>query len=82
VHLPNDCCAKLLKKQGRAPRVLIPDKLRSYAAAKREIMPVSSIGNIKALTTGRRIASTNATTTADYEEVQVAPTGAAVSVYP
>jgi putative transposase len=30
---------KLLKKQGRAPRVLIIDKLRSYAAAKREIMP-------------------------------------------
>jgi DDE domain len=30
---------KLLKKQGRSPRVLITDKLRSYAAAKREIMP-------------------------------------------
>jgi putative transposase len=30
---------KLLKKQGRAPRVLITDKLRSYAAAKREIIP-------------------------------------------
>jgi len=30
---------KLLKKQGQAPRVLITDKLRSYAAAKREIMP-------------------------------------------
>ena len=29
----------LLKKQGRAPRVLITDKLKSYAAAKREIMP-------------------------------------------
>src|SRR3954453_8560501 len=30
---------KLLKKQGRPPRVLITDKLRSYGAAKREIMP-------------------------------------------
>jgi putative transposase len=30
---------KLLKKQGRAPRVLITDKLGSYAAAKREIVP-------------------------------------------
>src|SRR5947209_4930210 len=30
---------KLLKTQGRSPRVLITDKLRSYAAAKREIMP-------------------------------------------
>ena len=30
---------KLLTKQGRAPRVLITDKLKSYTAAKREIMP-------------------------------------------
>src|SRR3954462_6480069 len=30
---------KLMKKQERAPRVLITDKLRSYGAAKREIMP-------------------------------------------
>jgi putative transposase len=30
---------KLLKQQGRAPRVLITDKLKSYAAAKREIIP-------------------------------------------
>jgi putative transposase len=30
---------KLLKKQGIAPRVMITDKLPSYGAAKREIMP-------------------------------------------
>ncbi|BCH62459.1 IS6 family transposase (plasmid) [Agrobacterium vitis] len=30
---------KLLKAQGRAPRVMITDKLRSYGAAKWEIMP-------------------------------------------
>ena len=30
---------KLLKKQGRAPRVMVTDKLKSYAAAKKEIMP-------------------------------------------
>jgi putative transposase len=30
---------KLLKKQGLAPRVLITDKLASYAAAKRVVMP-------------------------------------------
>jgi putative transposase len=30
---------KLLKKQGRAPRVIITDKLASYSAAKREVMP-------------------------------------------
>lgn len=30
---------KLLKRQGRAPRVMITDKLASYGAAKREVMP-------------------------------------------
>ena len=30
---------KLLKAQGRAPRVLITDKLKSYGAARREVMP-------------------------------------------
>ena len=30
---------KLLKKQMRSPRVMITDKLASYGAAKREVMP-------------------------------------------
>ena len=30
---------KLMKRQGRAPRVMITDKLASYSAAKRELMP-------------------------------------------
>src|SRR5687768_4713238 len=30
---------KLLKRQGRAPRVMITDKLASYPAAKRELIP-------------------------------------------
>jgi putative transposase len=30
---------KLLKKQGCTLRVMITDKLRSYAAAKRQLMP-------------------------------------------
>ena len=30
---------RLLKKQGRAPRQLVTDKLRSYAAAHRTVMP-------------------------------------------
>ncbi|MBN8631204.1 MAG: IS6 family transposase [Rhodobacterales bacterium] len=30
---------KLLKRQGHPPRVMITDKLRSYTAAKRQIMP-------------------------------------------
>lgn len=32
---------KLLKKQGRAPRVMITDKLRSYGAAKKDLQLVS-----------------------------------------
>jgi putative transposase len=30
---------KLLRRQGRAPRVMITDKLPSYGAARRELMP-------------------------------------------
>src|SRR3954463_8042545 len=30
---------KLLKKQGRAPRVMVTDKLASYSAVKDEVMP-------------------------------------------
>ncbi|MCY1740748.1 IS6 family transposase [Ensifer sp. SL37] len=30
---------RLIRKQGRVPRVMITDKLRSYDAAKREVMP-------------------------------------------
>ena len=30
---------KLLKKQGFAPRVMVTDKLKSYGAAKREMLP-------------------------------------------
>jgi putative transposase len=30
---------KLLKRQGRAPRVMVTDKLASYPAAKKELMP-------------------------------------------
>ncbi len=31
--------ARLLKKQGIAPKRMIPDKLRSYGAARRQVMP-------------------------------------------
>jgi putative transposase len=46
---------KLLKKQRRAPRVLITAKLKSYAMAKRRPYLASSIGSTRASTTGRRI---------------------------
>src|ERR671935_1525527 len=32
---------KLLKRQGRAPRVMITDKLASYAAAKKDLLPAA-----------------------------------------
>src|SRR3954468_21165476 len=35
----NGLIRKLLKKQGRGPRVMITDKLASYSAAKDEVMP-------------------------------------------
>src|SRR5215210_2691649 len=38
-HAAKRLLRKLLKKQMRSPRRLITDKLRSYGAAKREIMP-------------------------------------------
>jgi hypothetical protein len=72
---------KLLKRQLRAPRVLITDKLRSYAAAKREIMPGVEHRQHKGLT-GREFAPTDATTRADYETLQVATAGAAISFHP
>ena len=38
---------KLLKKQMRPPRVMITDKLASYGAAKREVMPSMSIASTR-----------------------------------
>ena len=45
---------KLLKGLCYVPRVLITDKLKSYAAAKREVMPGWSIGRVAISTTGVR----------------------------
>ena len=38
-HAAKRLLRKMLKRQCRAPRVMITDKLRSYAAAKRAVMP-------------------------------------------
>src|ERR671916_763886 len=38
-HAAKRLLRKLLKKQMHPPRVMITDKLRSYGAAKREILP-------------------------------------------
>ncbi len=39
---------KLLKRQCRAPHVMVTDKLASYEATKREVMPLSSTGSTRA----------------------------------
>jgi transposase-like protein len=46
---------KLLKKQGRAPRVLITDKLKATPRPSVRSCPALNIGSIRASTTGRRI---------------------------
>ena len=43
---------KLLKKYAMAPRVMITDKLRSYAAAKRDLRCGAGIDNTRVSTTG------------------------------
>src|SRR4051812_5249149 len=45
---------KLLKKQGRTPRVMITDKLASYSAAKDEVMPSVEHRRHKGLVWGDR----------------------------
>jgi putative transposase len=67
-----------LKRQLRAPRVLISDKLRSYAAAKREIMPGVEHRQHKSLNS-RAKNSHQPTTRADHETLQVATAGATIS---
>src|SRR5687768_18618831 len=74
---------KLLKRQCRAPRVMITDKLGSYGAAKKEIMPGVPPGG-RCLTAraspaqgaqqpgGKLTPANKATRTAD-EAVQVGP---------
>jgi putative transposase len=44
--------ARLLRKQGRPPKRIITDKLGSYAAAKREVMPKVEHRSHKGLTWG------------------------------
>jgi transposase-like protein len=46
---------KLLKGLRYAPRVIITDKLRSYGAAKREILPSVEHGSTATSTTARKI---------------------------
>jgi transposase-like protein len=73
---------KLLKKQGRLPRVLITDKLKSYAAAKGRSCPASSPPAQMPQQPGGEFPSTGPPTRADHETLQVAAACATVSVHP
>src|SRR6185295_2207196 len=71
---------KLLKRQCRAPRVMITDKLGSYGAAKKEIMPGVEHRQHKGLN-NQLTPANKATRTAD-EAVQVGPPRSALPVRP
>lgn len=48
---------RLLKKTGAVPRVIVTDKLRSYGAAHREVMPCVEHRSRSTWTTGPRTAT-------------------------
>jgi putative transposase len=54
-HAARRLMRKLLKKQGRPPRVLITDKLKSYAAANRDLGINVKHRQHKGRATGRKI---------------------------
>ena len=70
---------KLLKKQGFAPRVLVTDKLKSYAAAKKELMPhVEHRYSQGTEQPCRKLASTNTFKREENAKIQVFRSGAKV----
>ena len=70
---------KLLKGQGRAPRVMITDKLGSYAVAGRETMPGVEHRRHK----GRRqFPPADPTTRKDHEALQVSAPASAFRLHP
>jgi len=73
---------KLMKKQMRPPRVMITDKLASYGAAKREVMPSIEHRQHKGLKTERKLAPADAPTRAANEAIQISRSGAALPLRP
>jgi transposase-like protein len=74
---------KLFKKQGRAPRVLVTDKLKSYAAAKREIMPGVEHRQLKGLNNrAENSHQPGPAPRADHKAVQVAAAGSTLPFRP
>lgn len=72
---------KLLKGHGRAPRVMVTDKLRSYDAAKREIMPRVEHRSHKGLAENSRQPINQAARTV-HEMLQVEATFATLRLHP
>lgn len=63
---------KLLKSQGVTPRVIVTDKLRSYSAAKRQLMPgIEHRSHKRAQQPRREFSPSRATTRATHDAVQV-----------
>src|SRR3954469_18830926 len=74
---------KLLKRQCRAPRVMITDKLPSYGAAKREVMPRCRAPPAQGPEQpGREFTSADPTTRAADEALQVGSAGTAFPLRP
>src|SRR5258708_15741802 len=66
---------KLLKGLRYVPRVIITDKLKSYSAAKREILPgVEHRQHPRVEQPGRELAPTNTTTREEDETFQIGQT--------
>jgi putative transposase len=74
---------KLLKKQMRSPRVMITDRLASYGAAKREVMPGIEHRQHKGLNNqSGEFASADASPRTANEAVQIGRPGAAFPLSP
>jgi putative transposase len=65
---------KLLKKQGFAPKLPVPDKLRSYASAFRRLgLSCPHEQGLRKKQSGRKLASSGATTRAQTPTIQISP---------
>ncbi len=74
---------KLLKGLQYVPRVIITDKLKSYSAAKREILPgVEHRQHPRVEQPGRELAPTNTTTREEDETFQIGQTGFSLLLVP
>ena len=74
---------KLLKKDAMAPRVMITDKLRSYAAAKRDLRCARRASTTQgSQQQGRKLASTDPMTGAHHETLQNSAACSEISLHP